>query len=136
MHCLIGFRQILMGGVSGWVRIITNSSWGGGVRTPSRAERAFTLMSSVFSSSAVCFEGCQHGGRCTAPNACSCSFGFAGDRCETGKTTHQVSNIDKTWSLLSSLNFSSAIFLSDLIKTEEALYKNYYITLRHSMVVP
>ena len=43
---------------------------------------------SIFSSPAVCENGCLNGGRCVAPNRCVCTYGFTGAQCERGNERH------------------------------------------------
>ena len=45
-------------------------------------------------STAICTPACQHGGRCTRPDYCTCSTGFRGHRCEKGKTLINKPKVD------------------------------------------
>lgn len=43
------------------------------------------VMTHLSSFSATCRQACGNGGRCTAPNFCTCSSGWSGASCEIGK---------------------------------------------------
>ena len=47
-----------------------------------------------FLDAAVCYGGCQNGGRCVAPGKCSCTAGYKGHWCELRKFLDP--NVDKT----------------------------------------
>ena len=49
--------------------------------------------------SALCTGGCRNGGKCVAPNQCSCKKGYEGKNCKKGKNQindHASVNMSKS----------------------------------------
>ena len=44
------------------------------------------IISFVYSTVALCTQGCYNGGTCTSPEMCSCSAGWTGNDCRTGNS--------------------------------------------------
>ncbi len=74
----------------------------------------------LFSSPAVCENGCLNGGRCVAPNRCVCTYGFTGAQCERGTVNERHSAF-----LLTHLTSRCLCALLSLLTTAEVVFESH-----------